>query len=73
MEDWPGAKQFTNSLKPSLTLKQLKVLREFYMVQQALAQELQEAKPLGICKMHGLTSQIGSSVVLTDTKEEKVT
>ncbi len=50
MEDWPEAEQFTNYLKPSLTLKQLRVLREFYMAQQALAVELLEAKSLGICK-----------------------
>ncbi len=47
-EDWPGAEQFMNSLKPSLTLKQLRQLREFYMAQQALAQELRVAKSLGI-------------------------
>ncbi len=49
-EDWPGANSFMNYSKPSLTLKQLRVLREFYTAQQALAVELQEAKPLGICK-----------------------
>ncbi len=49
-EDWPGADSFTNYIRPSLTLKQLKQLREFYTVQRVLAQELQEAKSLGICK-----------------------
>ncbi len=49
-EDWPGADSFTNYIRPSLTLKQQRLLREFYMVQQELAQELQQAKPLGICK-----------------------
>ncbi len=50
VESWPGEEQFISYIRPSLTLKQLKTLREFYMVQQALAVELQEAKPLGICK-----------------------
>ncbi len=49
-EDWPLAESYLNYCKPSLTLKQLARLREFYMVQQALALELQEAKSLGICK-----------------------
>ncbi len=44
------ADSFTSYIRPSLTLKQLRVLREFYMAQQELAVELQEAKPLGICK-----------------------
>ncbi len=48
--DWPLAESFTSYLKPSLSLKELRVLREFYMAQQALAVELREAKPLGICK-----------------------
>ncbi len=50
-EDWPGAEQFTNYLRPSLTLKELARLREFYMAQQVLAQELLEAKYLGTCKI----------------------
>ncbi len=51
IEAWPGAEQFMNYIKPSLTLKQLRTLREFYMAQQALAQELLEAKRPGICKI----------------------
>ncbi len=50
-EDWPGADKFTSYLRPSLTQKQLRILREFYMAQQALAVELLEAKSLGICKI----------------------
>ncbi len=50
IEDWPGANSFTSYIKPSLTLKQSRLLREFYMAQQALAVELRAAKSLGICK-----------------------
>ncbi len=49
-EDWPEANSFTSYIRPSLTLKQQRLLREFYMVQQALAVELRAAKSLGICK-----------------------
>ncbi len=71
MEDWPEAEQFTNYLRPSLTLKQLRVLREFYMVQQALAAELREAKSLGICKTTTSTSDptIGIKYSKSGSKE----
>ena len=40
-----------------LSNKALRALKSFYMRQQALSAELLEAKPLGICKIDGLTSQ----------------
>ncbi len=71
IEDWPGAEQFTNYLRPSLTQKQLRTLREFYMVQQALAVELREAKSLGICKTTTLikTDPTMTRLSVEDSKE----
>ncbi len=60
---WPLAKNFSNYIRPSLTLKELRTLREFYMAQQALARELQEAKPLGICKT---TTSVGQDTGKAD-------
>ncbi len=70
-EDWPGAEQFTNYLRPSLSQKQLITLREFYMAQQALAVELRAAKSLGICKTTTLTKDptIGIKSSREDSKE----
>ncbi len=70
-EQWPEAEQFMNYCRPSLTLKQLRVLREFYMAQQALAVELLEAKPLGICKTTTSTKDptIGIKYSKKDSRE----
>ncbi len=66
-ESWPLSENFLAYIKPSLTLKELRTLREFYMAQQELAQELLEAKSLGICK---ITTSIGGPGTKTGFSEE---
>ncbi len=46
-----------------LSNKDISILKKFYMAQQALSQELLEAKPLGICKI--TTSPGGATEVDT--------
>ncbi len=63
---------FSDWVKPSLSLKELRLLREFYMAQQALSRELQAAKPLGICKTTMSTND-PTTVIKFSKKDSKET
>ncbi len=54
-----------------LSNKELSALKRFYMAQQALSQELLEAKPLGICKTIISTNPvIGNPSTTNDDSKE---
>ncbi len=55
-----------------MSIKDLRMLRSFYMAQQALSLELLEAKPLGMCKTTTSTNPHGQSLEEEDGQEVNV-
>ncbi len=71
MIEWQDLHAQHNSLLSSMPSSTLRKLRDFYMAQLALVQELSEAKPLGICKTSSSIKRIEEFESLIDGKSSK--